>query len=100
MLEVDTEYSLTHAQNACITMAESLEDKVRRLLDLLDEVERGFQEEPDSIEPDLALHLLERLDSVASVVDQQYSEDTEANSRRDDGVGSSIQRQPNRVQQV
>ena len=80
-------------------MAESLENKVRRLLDLLDEVERGFQEEPDSIEPDLALHLLERLDSVASVVDQQY-QDTEANSRRDDGVGSSIQRQPNRDQQV
>ena len=80
-------------------MAESLENKVRRLLDLLDEVERGFQEEPDSIEPDLALRLLERLDSVASVVDQQY-QDTEANSRRDDGVGSSIQRQPNRDQQV
>jgi hypothetical protein len=77
-------------------MAASLEDKVRRLLDLLDEVERGFLEEPDSIEPDLALHLLDRLDNVANVIaDQRYEE------AEDDGAGSAsgIQRQPARGQQ-
>ena len=76
-----------------LIMAASLEDKVRRLLDLLDEVERGFQEEPESIEPDLALHLLERLDSVAKVIDDQMQDEV------DDGEGSgSIQRQPSRGQ--
>ena len=74
-------------------MAASLEDKVRQLLDLLDEVERGFQEEPESIEPDLALHLLERLDSVAKVIDDQMPYEEEGEAR-----ASSIQRQPSRGQ--
>ena len=74
-------------------MAVSLEDKVRRLLDLLDEVERGFQEEPDSVEPDLALHLLERLDSVANVIADQCEEDGQGASR-----SGGIQQQPARVQ--
>ena len=76
-------------------MAASLEDKVRRLLDLLDEVERGFQEEPDSIEPDLALHLLERLDSVANVIADQYEEEGAEGASRPSG---GIQRQPARGQ--
>ena len=57
--------------------AGSLEDKVRRLLDLLDEVERGLQEEPKSLHPDLARCLLERLEGVADVVAGQYEEEGE-----------------------
>jgi hypothetical protein len=84
-----------------IIMAVSLEDKVRRLLALLDEVERGFREEPDLIEPDLALQLLDRLASVRNVIADQRHEDTEAEP--DDGAGRNaigIQRQPVRGQQV
>ena len=49
-----------------------LENKVRELLDLLDEVERGFQEEPRSVEPQLAHHLVERLEDVIDLVTNQY----------------------------
>ena len=53
-----------------------IEDKVRELLDLLDEVERGFQEEPEAVQRDLALHLVDRLTEVAEVVTSQYTEDS------------------------
>lgn len=47
----------------------TLENKVRRLLDMLDEVERGFQQEPDAIHRELALHLVDRLQEVAEVIE-------------------------------
>ena len=53
-------------------MGSSLEDKVRRLLDLLDEVENGFREEPRSVESELAITLVDKLDAVACVVGDQY----------------------------
>lgn len=55
-----------------------LENKVRKLLDLLDEVERGFQAEPDSVTRELAFHLLGRLENVADVVSSQvYNEESD-----------------------
>ena len=66
---------------------------MRQLLDLLDEVERGFEEEPESIQPNLALHLLERLEGVANVVADQYEEEGEGPIR----VGDT-RRQPARDQ--
>ena len=53
----------------------SLEGKVRRLLDLLDEVERGFLEEPQSIQPTLAQNVMDRLMDVHDVVAEQYEDE-------------------------
>ena len=53
-------------------MGSSLEDKVRRLLNLLDEVESGFREAPRSVESDLASTLVDKLDAVAVVIADQY----------------------------
>ena len=47
----------------------TLENKVRQLLDMLDEVERGFQQEPDAIHRELALHLVDRLKEVAEEIE-------------------------------
>lgn len=40
---------------------------------MLDEVERGLQQEPEAIHRELALHLMDRLNEVAEVVDR-YAE--------------------------
>ena len=52
-----------------------LEGKVRQLLDLLDEVERGFLEEPQSIQPALAQNVMDRLMDVHDVVAEQYDDE-------------------------
>ena len=72
----------------------SLEDKVRRLLDLLDEVEHGFQEEPESIQPNLALHLLDRLQDIVEVIAGRHYDDgggSVASSSESRPVGSQVQ---------
>ena len=71
----------------------SLEDKVRRLLDLLDEVEHGFQEEPESIQPNLALHLLDRLEDVVEVIAGRYDDGggSVASSSESRPAGSQVQ---------
>ena len=76
----------------------TLENKVRKLLDMLDEVERGFQQEPDAIHRELALHLVDRLKELAEVVEThdelEYAGSTtseEDNTPQIDVVGDQVQ---------
>ena len=65
-----------------------LERKVRQLLDLLDEVERGFLAAPQSIQPALAQNVMDRLLDVHEVIAVQYEED--ADSQPQPGADSQV----------
>ena len=60
-----------------------LASRVEELLVLLDEVERGIQQEPDSLQHELASRLVDKLQRVAKVVTDSYVEQPK-------GTGSSL----------